>query len=474
MPTITTKGQKAEAVNARDFDIRDMIGYALGDVGNNFTFNLVNFFLMIFYTNVFGLAAALVGALFMADRLVDAFVDIIVGRLIDNSKMTARGRFTPWVMRMKFPLAASAILLFLPAAGHLPMTTRVIYSFITYLAWGIFYSFVNIPYGSMASAISGRPRDKTSLSTARSIGSASGAAIVSYVVPLIMYGSSSHQISPHRFFIGAAIFAVLGVFCYIGLTLLTVERIRIDKTERVPLGKMFSEMAHNKALVMLVIIDIIVVINQNLSGVTLTYLFNDYFQNKTAMSIALVFNFTTVILVVPFAQIMVLKFGRKESATVALFCGAAMYGLMLIIHTHSPWIFLVGLFFGSLGAGVFNLMVWAFITDVIDAQEVISGEREDGIIYGVNSFARKLAQAIAGGIGGVILTMIGYQSSSQGGAVQSESVANHLYTLAAAIPTICCLGAALLMLGYPLTRDKVVANADELARRHEAQAGQTS
>ena len=93
-------------MNARDFDIRDMIGYALGDVGNNFTFNLVNSFLMIFYTNVFGLAAALVGALFMAARLVDAFVDIMVGRLIDNSKMTKRGRFTPWVMRMKFPLAA--------------------------------------------------------------------------------------------------------------------------------------------------------------------------------------------------------------------------------------------------------------------------------------------------------------------------------------------------------------------------------
>ncbi|GAE80806.1 glucuronide transporter UidB [Cutibacterium acnes JCM 18920] len=133
MSTITTKGQKAKAVNARDFDIRDMIGYALGDVGNNFTFNLVNSFLMIFYTNVFGLAAALVGALFMAARLVDAFVDIMVGRLIDNSKMTKRGRFTPWVMRMKFPLAASAILPFLPTAGHLPMTTRVVYAFVTYL-----------------------------------------------------------------------------------------------------------------------------------------------------------------------------------------------------------------------------------------------------------------------------------------------------------------------------------------------------
>ena len=237
MSTITTKGQKAKAVNARDFDIRDMIGYALGDVGNNFTFNLVNSFLMIFYTNVFGLAAALVGALFMAARLVDAFVDIMVVRLIDNSKMTIRSRFTPCVMRMKFPLAASAILLFLPAAGHLPMTTRVVYAFVTYLAWGIFYSFVNIPYGSMASAISGKPRDKTSLSTARSIGSAAGAAIVSYVVPLIMYGSNSHQINPHRFFTGAAIFAVLGLFCYIGLTMLTVERIRIDKNGARPTGQ---------------------------------------------------------------------------------------------------------------------------------------------------------------------------------------------------------------------------------------------
>ena len=470
MSTTTTKSQKAKAVNARDFDIRDMIGYALGDVGNNFTFNLVNSFLMIFYTNVFGLKAAVVGALFMSARLVDAFVDIMVGRLIDNAKMTKHGRFTPWVMRMKFPLAASAILLFLPAAGHLPMTTRAIYAFVTYLAWGIFYSFVNIPYGLMASAISGKPRNKTSLSTARSIGSASGAAIVSYVVPLIMYGNNSHQINPHRFFMGAAVFAILGLFCYVALTMLTVERIRIDKTERVPLGKMFSEMAHNKALVMLVIIDIVVVINQNLSGVTLTDLFNDYFQNKTAMSIALVFNFTTVILVAPFAQDLVRKFGRKESATVALFFGAAVCGTMLIIHTHSPWVFLVGLFFGSLGAGVFNLMVWAFITDVIDAQEVMSGEREDGVIYGVNSFARKLAQAIAGGIGGVMLTMVGYQSSSQGGTVQSEWVVNNLYTLATAIPTICCLGAALLLLGYPLTRAKVIANADELARRHEAQA----
>lgn len=464
--------QQAEAVHARKFGIRDMVGYALGDVGNNFTFNLVNSFLMIFYTNVFGLAGAMVGALFMAARLVDAFVDVMVGRLIDNSRMTHKGRFTPWVMRMKYPLAAAAILLFLPAARSLPMSTRVIYAFITYLAWGIFYSFVNIPYGSMASAISGDPHHKTSLSTARSIGSASGAAIVSYVVPLVMYAGSSRQINPHRFFMGATIFALLGLLCYVGLTTLTVERIRMDKTERVPLGRMFSEMFHNKALIMLVIIDIVVVINQNLSGVTLTYLFNDYFQNKTAMSIALVFNFTTVILVAPFAQTLVRKFGRKESATVALLFAGLVYAVLLIARVHNPWVFLVGLFFGSLGAGVFNLMVWAFITDVIDAQEVMTGKREDGIIYGVNSFARKLAQAIAGGIGGFMLSAIGYKSSSTGGVTQSPTVVGRLYTLGVSVPTICCLLAGVLMLAYPLTRDKVVANAAELARRHEAQAAE--
>lgn len=455
--------------NKRPFGLRDKIGYALGDAGNNFSFNMVNTFLMIFYTNVFGLPGAAVGGLFFAARFIDAIADVTIGRLADNSPLTAAGRFRPWIFRMKYPLLIAVILLFVPAVRFLPYTGRLVYVFITYLAFGILYSSVNIPYGSMASVISNEPKHKTSLSTWRSIGAAVGSAIVSYCLPIFMYVGDSTTIDPNRFFIVASICACLGFLCYVGLYYMSTERVRTEKSKPIPLGKMLVDMFKNKALVVLVVIDIVVVINQNLSGTTLSYLFNDYFQNKTALSIALIMNYVTVLVLAPFASILVDKFGRKATCVATLAWGAVVYGAGLIIHTTNPIVCIVILFLGSLGAGMFNLMVWAFITDVIDNQEVLFGAREDGIVYGMNSFARKMAQAIAGGFGGVMLTVIGYQSSTTGGAQQTAEVVDRIYYLTFGIPTACCAIAALIMFFfYPLSKKKVNENARILRERAAA------
>ncbi|WP_316671116.1 MFS transporter [uncultured Propionibacterium sp.] len=472
--TIPAGDQRLAAVDAAPFGMKDKIGYALGDAGNNFTFNLVNSFLTIFYTNVFGIKGAIVGVMFMIARFFDAFVDVVVGRLADNSGLTDRGRFTPWVIRMKYPLLVSAIILWVPLISGVPLGVRVGYAFVTYLAFGVLYSFVNIPYGSMASAISDDPEHKTALSTWRSVGAAVGSAVVSYVVPLVMYAGHSRQITGARFFFGAAVFAAIGTVCYVGLTALTTERVRVEKAGPVPFGRMLRDMAHNRALLVLVVVDLVVVINQNLSGTMLTYLYNDYFQDKGWMSVALVFNFTTVVLIAPFAGAVVRRFGRKESAVAALFFAAAVYGALFLVHTHSPVVYLVGLFFGSLGAGVFNLMVWAFITDVIDNHEVLTGDREDGVVYGVNSFARKFAQGIGGLVGGSMLSLIGYVESNTGGAQQSAEVVNRIYNLASGLPTACCLVAALvLLLFYLLGKRRAAGNAAAIEERHAANAARS-
>lgn len=460
--------QKFTVDNSKPFSWADKIGYMFGDIGNNFSFNLVNSFLMIFYTNVFGLSGASIGILFLIARFVDAFADITVGRMVDNSDMHESGRFKPWISRMKWFLAAAAILVFVPYVAHYSLAVRLTYAFITYLAWGILYSSVNIPYGSLASAISNNPSDKTQLSTWRAIGSAVGSAIVSYVVPIFMYVGTSQKISGNRVFIIAIICSVLALVSYTLTTNLTTERVRVEKQEPVPLGTMFKEMFKNKALVVLVVVDIVIVINQNLSGTTLTYLFNDYFHDKTAMSIALVFNFTTVLLLAPFASRITDRFGRKEASMWALAFGSVVYFILLFIHTTSPVVYLVFLFFGSLGAGMFNLMVWAFITDVIDNQQVLFGTREDGIVYGINSFARKVAQAIAGGFAGFMLTLIGYVSSSNGGVQQTAAVSRKIYELAAGVPAVCLgLAALILLFFYPLSKQRVKDNAMKIAEMSE-------
>ncbi|MDA3974835.1 MFS transporter [Enterococcus thailandicus] len=227
---------------------------------------------------------------------------------------------------------------------------------------------------------------------------------------------------------------------------------------------MVKGLISNRALVVLVVVDIFIVSNQILAGTNMTYLFNDYLHNKEAMSIAsLLFTYGTVVVLSPFATALTRRFGKKEASVVALMFSSIMYLLMYFLYITNVWVYLFLLFIATLGSGLFNLMVWAFITDVIDYYQYTTGLREDGTVYGVNSFARKLGQACAGAIGGFMLTMIGYQSSSVGGAIQSALVQERIYMITNLLPAVCLLlSAVILLVGYPLNKKETIKMGEKL------------
>src|SRR3954452_9603002 len=170
----------------RPFGFRDKIGYMFGDFGNDFFFILVSSFLMVYYTDVYGISAAFVGVLFVVARLWDAIADVTWGRFIDTRKSSKHGKFEPWIFRMSFPLVISGVLMFV----HIPGMSNGFYeayAFVTYILWGTLYSTVNIPYGSMASVITNDPLERTSLSTFRTMGSMAAQLIVGAVGPLIVF-----------------------------------------------------------------------------------------------------------------------------------------------------------------------------------------------------------------------------------------------------------------------------------------------
>ena len=115
------------------------------------------------------------------------------------------------------------------------------------------------------------------------------------------------------------------------------------------------------------------------------------------------------------------------------------------------------------------MLIWAFITDIIDSRQVETGSRDDGTIYAFYSFARKIGQALAGGIGAWALEIIGYRTSTAGETVvQTSEVVNKIYTVATAVPAVCYLAVGLILLFfYPLTRRKVEENSEILASRRE-------
>ncbi|WP_049777764.1 MFS transporter [Coriobacterium glomerans] len=460
---------KVVKATARVFGWKDKIGYAFGDLGNCFILGLVNSFLTIYYTNALGISGAIVGILFLSARCIDAFADVTVGRIADVAPLQKAGRFRPWIRYVKYPFCAITVILFLPMVGNWPMAFRLVYVFVTYLVYGILNSCINIPYGSMASAISDNPDHRASLSTSRSVGSAIGGATTGFMIPLLVYKATvngQQTVSSMRFFMVSIMCAVIAFICYNMIYAMTTERVQVRKTQKVSAKKLVKGLITNKALMALVVADFFLVINQNLSGTLATYLFTDYFRNTQALSIALLFTFGTVVVLAPFATKLIKAFGKKEASIACLAFGTVMYLLMYVMHITDPWVYLVLLFLATLGSGMFNLMVWAFITDVIDYCQFSTGFREDGTVYGVNSFSRKLAQAFGGGLGGFMLAAIGYVSSTSGGAEQTAAVINRIYAIGNLIPAGCLLlGMLTLILFYPLNKKRIDAVDAELAER---------
>ena len=173
--------------NVRPFGLRDKAGYMFGDFGNDFTFILSSMFLLKFYTDVMGVPAGVVGIMMMAARVVDAVTDVAMGQIVDRTKPTERGKFVIWIRRMCGPVAVASFLMYASWFAHMPLGFKIFWMFFTYILWGsVCYTGINIPYGSMASAISGNPSDRAQLSNWRTIGASLAGTVIGVVMPLVL------------------------------------------------------------------------------------------------------------------------------------------------------------------------------------------------------------------------------------------------------------------------------------------------
>lgn len=459
----------------KPFGLKDKIGYMLGDLANDFFFIFASSFLMVFYTNVLGIAPGVVGTLFLTARIIDAFTDVGMGRIVDTLTLKKGGRFRPWIKIMSVPVCIAGFLLFTPQVAKLAMSYRIIYVFITYILWGsIFYTSINIPYGSMASAITTDPTERGQLSTYRSVGAAVAGLLISVAVPQIVYeydALGNQIILPARFQLVALIFAVLAFICYQLCYRLSVERVVInpEKKEKKPIINTLGSIFRSRSLMSIIAAAIVLLLSMLLAQSMNIYLFMDYFKNKSAMSLAGFLNTAVTLVLAPFTKRIIKSVGKKEASSVALLFASGIYFLTFFLRIRNPWLFCAFVCLGNVGTGIFNLMIWAFITDIIDNREVVTGSRDDGTIYAFYSFARKIGQALAGGLGAWTLQLIGYRTATAGETViQTTEVVEKIYSVATFAPAVFYLTVGLILVfAYPLTRKKVEENTRILEQRRK-------
>lgn len=464
--------------------MRDKLGYMFGDFGNDFTFILSTTILTKFYTDVMGVSPGIVGTLMMLARIVDAVTDVSMGRIADAFKPTAAGKFKPWLMRMCVPVAFTSFLMYAPglagvAVHDWPGTARVIYLCVTYILWGSFcYTGINIPYGSMASAISADPGDRQSLSTFRTVGGMLAGMFIGVGLPLVAYdrvsganGEVLSVINGNKVAIAAAVFSVLAVGCYVLAYRLITERVPYKapvKAEKTSIRKMLLNAVKNRALISIVAASILMLLAQLTMQNMNSYIFPDYYGDATGQSLASLAMMVGMLMASALTKPLCGKFGKAEVSAVSCAFAAGICVLTWFLKPENMWVFIILQALNWLGLGMFSMVCWALITDVIDYSEIRNGVREDGSVYALYSFARKLGQAVAAGLSGWLLEAIGYNTKAiEEGVAQTEAVKDGMFNIATLVPALGFgLLAVVLIFWYPLHKNQVDRNIAILKEKH--------
>ncbi len=453
--------------SVQPFGMKDKLGYMFGDFGNDFTFILSSSFMLKFYTDVMGISAGVVGVLMMAARFVDAVTDVTMGQIVDRSKPTKDGKFKPWIKRMCGPVAIASFLIYQSGFANMAYGFKVFWMVITYILWGsIFYTSINIPYGSMASAVSSDPKDRAELSTWRTIGATLAGLVIGVGTPMVAYEvvDGNTVLSGSRMTIIAGVFSICAIVCYLLCFNLVRERVEVKaNNQKLEVGNLLKSLVTNRSLLGIIAAAILLLLGmlgmQGMAG----YVYPNYYGSAAAQSAsALIGSVVMLVICAPFASKLAAKFGKKELSMVSCAFGAAVYLVCLVVNPKNPYVYVGFYALAYVGLGFFNTVIWAMITDVIDDAEVKNGVREDGTIYSVYSFARKLGQALSSGMIGGLLSMIGYTQESAFDPVVTKGIFN----LSCIIPAIGLGAVALALLFiYPLSKKRVEENVAILEKR---------
>jgi len=448
--------------------IKDKLGYAFGDMGLQFTFILLGPYLTMFFTDVLGLPLASITTMMLVTRLFSAFSDPIGASLMDRVRPGKTGRFRRWLVIFCVPTAAAIVMMFTnPGLGT---RGNLIWVYAASIVYAIFFTGVNIPFGSLASVITPLENDRSALSVFRSIGSSAGSMPGLMLLPLLIFtknAAGEELLDERKLLTAVAIFAVCSVAALSASFAMTTERVNPPAGSRPNVVKTLLALLKNRPFLALCLASIMHMSVVNYTQTMTGYVFKDYFQNPGMFTFYSIFNYAPMAILMLFIGKLVARFGKKEVCSAALVVSVVSYAALFLLKTTNPWLYLTLVFLNGLGLSCFTLQLWAIVTDVIDYQGLLSGQSDEGTTFGFFFFARKLGFMAADAGAPQALKVIGYREAVDGAAfVQTPEVAKKMYSATTGLPAAALLAMFLLMFFvYPLGKKQLGEMHERMAER---------
>ena len=451
--------------------LKDKIGYAFGDLASCLVFGLTQSVLNKYYTDVLEISVLHVMIMTIIARIWDAINDPIWGRIIDRAKVGKDGRYRRWIKIFSLPVALAAVLMFLDVRGMVP-AGRLAWIYITYILFGMLYTCINIPYGSLAQVITSDDKERSSLSVFRSIGSTFGAmpAMVLASVCYVTLADGTKQMDYKKVFIGVCFIAALSVIFYLLCYRLSKERVK-SKPEPAKKGtssEVIRALLKSPPFMAVCLASMLYLAAQMFGQGYNTYLFHYYFEKPGLTMLPTVFQYLPVAVVMFFATKLGNKFGRKEVCSLGMLIAAVFYiilFLLSLIGVTSVWLYLIANLMAGIGTAFLFLLVWVLATDAIDYNRVTYGLKDEATSYAFYSFMRKLGQTVATVLINVPLLRIGYNGSELKTEGLSASALKTMYNYSVMIPAVLFL-LVFILLKFVYSLDK--KRIDKLQEEKEA------
>lgn len=477
--------------------LKEKIGYGFGDMASSMFWKLFGTYLMVFYTDVYGMEAAAVGTMFLITRVWDSFFDPLIGILSDRTK-SRFGKFRPFLFYGAIPFGVIGVCTFFtPDFGH---TGKIVYAYLTYSVMMMVYSAVNVPYASLLGVMSPDPKVRTVLSSYRMLFAYIGSLITYLIfIPLVDYFSGySKAVEDQQYgwTMSVAVISCMCIVLFIACASLCKERVvsSEDAEAHRSLKVDVSDLIHNKPWWLLVGASIgIQVFFSIRDGATIYYFkyflveenigtFDVFSISFTLSSLFLalgqITNIAGVLLAAPISN----RFGKKITFGTA---GILMLLLSIVFyyfdHNDLVMIFVFGCLISIFGGMLFPIM-WSMYADCSDYSEAKTGNRATGLIFSASSMSQKLGWALGSAITGWLLTYFGFQAN----AVQDADTINGIKLFQSYLPAAAALVSVGFIVAYPLGADKMKEimrtlvtmraqkQADHVSQEHIDQAKQKS
>ncbi len=448
--------------------VKEKLGYSLGDTASHFVWDLVGFWLLIFYTDIYGLSPYLAGVIMFVGSVWDAVMDPVVGVISDRTN-TRWGKFRPYLLFGAVPYAILAVMAFsTPDFGE---KGKFVYALLTCLLLRTAYAFVNLPYSSLGAVMTNDSNERAGLNTYRFIAAYIGQFVVTgaalYLVKWLgAWGNAGVVNQAQGYQLTVALFGVLSIIFFLVAFATTKERVSAPKKQDTNVLRDFKYLFMNKAWMVLTVVGIVSFIMFAMQNAAIAYYFKYYIGNAENVQLFNILGTVALIVALPLSKPLAKRFGNKAVYIGSSVVSGIFFSLIYVAGDNLPLVYTFNILAKMAYAPAVPLL-WTMLADVADYGEWRFSRRTTGLTFSASVLAQKLGWAIGAAAAGWLLSATHFVANAD---VQTDSAMMGIRLLVSVIPGVLYASCALVMAFYTLDTKTLTQMKEELAARHAAES----